>query len=945
MNEQDSSTELRDIRRRLNRLEEAVTRAGIPLIEAAQPTVPVTPEPPSKKDVLGRIVGDLSRPSPPPILSAAEVVEEKQPAAPTVPTPAASIADAVHDSALPVLPEITASERPVAGGLFELRSGLKTDERPAKEPPRSFGGLELAIGTRWVAWAGAILLVLAVGFFVKFAYDQGWLNITPVWRCVLAAAFGLGLIGAGEVTLRKLGRVASVGLFAAGLGILYLTAFATYQYFHLTTQAGAFGLLTVVTAIGVAITWRSHMLTVGVLTLVGGYLAPFLLPGASTFAAGLPLYASSLLVLALMGSALSPERLRPLRYVGLGLHVLITTLWLQTPDVRLGLSLTFLAAWWCAIATELVLAARRGQSADGNAIASFVSTLWLTGTGIWQVNNAVPDAGEWLALFCVCIAAATLTLAAWVGGGWAGLRDGPRDAGRKLAASLWLQGGILLVTAAGLYFHGRGIESVGRTVSWLVMAVGCIELARRLPSRGVEVFGLILGTLALLRLWSIDIRLPEMALVRATCDYPMIGELVFSYNVPLVLLAMLAVFVGAMRLRKDVSPALPPILSIIGSLGWLWLCVIAGRGMPVTIGWWLGGMLLGGLRDLGRRERFFEIAVAAMVLAAVRWFGVDAVAGRFSPGWNAADLWPVLNVQMLTALLITGGAIWLSRVEERTSEGAKKSAPALIAAAVCFVLLALSFEVDRVVSQFVAARAGWPEEWARVLWITLLWAAGSLGLVVAGRRSQCASYVSCGRVLLCVAAIGWLTLGTLLPRALLGAAHCSVVFNLQFAVGAALLGILAWTNRPPASPAETDGPDGASQPQPERQLRAAGWILAALVGLWLGSLELDRAVGLNAARLESPFVVRQTAFSVFWALYAIGLVAIGFARRVAWSRYAGLALLGLTLLKVVTVDMSQAQYLYRVLSLLALGIVLIVTSLAYARLSKRLLGGRTPVSS
>jgi uncharacterized membrane protein len=77
---------------------------------------------------------------------------------------------------------------------------------------------------------------------------------------------------------------------------------------------------------------------------------------------------------------------------------------------------------------------------------------------------------------------------------------------------------------------------------------------------------------------------------------------------------------------------------------------------------------------------------------------------------------------------------------------------------------------------------------------------------------------------------------------------------------------------------------------------------------------------------------------VYWGVYGIMLVSVGFARRAAWVRYTGLALLAATLLKVLIVDMAKVQYLYRVLSLLAVGLLCMATSVAYAKLASRLLG-------
>ena len=46
------------------------------------------------------------------------------------------------------------------------------------------------------------------------------------------------LILGGEIALRRIGRAASVGLLGAGLGTLYLDAYATFRFFHVF---GAFG--------------------------------------------------------------------------------------------------------------------------------------------------------------------------------------------------------------------------------------------------------------------------------------------------------------------------------------------------------------------------------------------------------------------------------------------------------------------------------------------------------------------------------------------------------------------------------------------------------------------------------------------------------------------------------------------------------------------------------
>jgi uncharacterized membrane protein len=56
-------------------------------------------------------------------------------------------------------------------------------------------------------------------------------------------------------------------------------------------------------------------------------------------------------------------------------------------------------------------------------------------------------------------------------------------------------------------------------------------------------------------------------------------------------------------------------------------------------------------------------------------------------------------------------------------------------------------------------------------------------------------------------------------------------------------------------------------------------------------------------------------------------------------RYFALALLALTLAKVVVVDLSSIGYGYRVLSFLGLGLLLLGTSVMYGKVSPKLLRG------
>jgi len=82
--------------------------------------------------------------------------------------------------------------------------------------------------------------------------------------------------------------------------------------------------------------------------------------------------------------------------------------------------------------------------------------------------------------------------------------------------------------------------------------------------------------------------------------------------------------------------------------------------------------------------------------------------------------------------------------------------------------------------------------------------------------------------------------------------------------------------------------------------------------------------------------VSQMSLSVTWGVYAIAMLAIGFWRTVRPLRLAALGLFGLTALKLVLVDMANVQEVYRIVSFLVLGVLMIGASYLYHRVEKRL---------
>jgi hypothetical protein len=86
----------------------------------------------------------------------------------------------------------------------------------------------------------------------------------------------------------------------------------------------------------------------------------------------------------------------------------------------------------------------------------------------------------------------------------------------------------------------------------------------------------------------------------------------------------------------------------------------------------------------------------------------------------------------------------------------------------------------------------------------------------------------------------------------------------------------------------------------------------------------------------------QTALSILWAVFAAALLAIGLRRDLAALRWAALALFGLTLGKVLVVDMERLPGFYRVLAFLMLSIMMAAGAWGYQKVKRSLTGASTP---
>lgn len=136
--------------------------------------------------------------------------------------------------------------------------------------------LEEKIGVNLLSKIGIMVLIIGIGFFVKYAIDNNWIN--EVGRTVLGLCAGFALWGIG-IRLRDTYRNFSSVLSGGGFAVNFVTVAIAYNYYNLFPSWVAFGILVLLTAImtAAAIKWnRRELASVAV---VGGFVAPFLASG------------------------------------------------------------------------------------------------------------------------------------------------------------------------------------------------------------------------------------------------------------------------------------------------------------------------------------------------------------------------------------------------------------------------------------------------------------------------------------------------------------------------------------------------------------------------------------------------------------------------------------------------------------------------------------------
>jgi uncharacterized membrane protein len=410
----------------------------------------------------------------------------------------------------------------------------------------------------------------------------------------------------------------------------------------------------------------------------------------------------------------------------------------------------------------------------------------------------------------------------------------------------------------------------------------------------------------------------------------------------LVLAAPALYFAAARRVLADPSGRRLALLALgLAALYWVAARAAAGRGggsriavlhravavgflalaPAVTLGrhdlviaWSVQGLiiLVGGFVLQSPRLRAGGLLLS--LLAWGRWFAaIEEDAGRAGTFLLAHPALPATVVVAVTAAL---GALFY-RARERTSSPLgrweRAAPPALLVVAVGSVALLLTVELGQFRTLAI------PPPYVPVM-KSVVWLLATMVLLALTRGDGT-------RILLAVTTVFLLALA---GEALGGTERWAriqpslrpVIWNPRFLAGC-LLVVLVWLYGQVAGSLSYLGE------RARRRLVTLGSVGAALLLLWNLSVEVV-LMPLPETRFD-PVKLRRAVLSVLWALYAFTTMAWGLWRDQAPLRMGAIALFCITLIKVLVVDLAGLDALYRILSVVVLGLVLLVASFLYAR--------------
>jgi uncharacterized membrane protein len=845
------------------------------------------------------------------LLGAATVPKPAAPAAQPTPPPEVAASpppETVEAREAPRPPETTPK---VAPSPIPAASPLPDDAALTQETAASF---EEKFGTRWTVWIGGVALALGGIFLVKYSIDAGLIG--PGLRLFFGALLAAALIAGGEWTRRQEQLTGFVGLptahvpsilTAAGTTVAYATVYAAYALYGFLNPAAAFVLLGIV-ALATLAAALLHGPALAALGLVGAYVTPLLV------SAGEPNYWALYIYLAVVtGAAFALARMRmwlwlAMTAVAFGFFWTLPGIHNTTVDA-LAPHLFHVIAGFALVATVVVSGLLYGPEATPGQIdpvSSGTLSAYLLGALLLVLATRHDPAA--LIVFTLMIIAALaiswrtdsaagiipvaavfagIVILRWALASEVELLIAPAGPAGQAAPQPWqFDVGPHLVLGAGFaaLFGALGYLAQGRAA--------CPVAALLWSACGVAV-PLVMLVALYYRIAGFERSIPfaGLALVLAALNGLATEKLSKRDATPGLIVA------GALHATGCVA-ALALALTFSLEKGWL---TVALALMVPGIAWIANARPVPMLRWL---------AAAAVVLVVVRIGWEPRIVGT-DVGTTPIFNWLLYGYGIPAAAFWTAGYLLRKNADDQPTRMVE-------GAAILFTVLTVFLEIRHFMNGGDIYR-----QVSRLGELALQVCGGlatAIGLEHVRHRTQSVVHDVGALIVAGLTTLGivfglWLADNPLLSAEPVGSGFFNLVL-LGYGLPAVLAIVLAMMTRD-------------VRPHAYRVTAATFAVLLMLSYLTLEVRTLYHGPVLWRGGMSNP---EQYTYSVVWLAYGVALLAFGIVFRSQPARFASALITLLTVAKVFLVDMADLTGVFRALSFIGLGVVLVGIGLLYQRL-------------
>lgn len=779
---------------------------------------------------------------------------------------------------------------------------------PAAEP-----GFEERLGTRWVVWIGGLALALGGFFMVRYSIEAGLVG--PGVRVFLGGLFALALLGAGEWSRRKesISDIAALPianipaiLTAAGTAVAFATIYAAYALYGFLVPATAFVLLGIV-AMGTLAAALLHGPALAGLGVVGAFVTPILV------SSGKPDYWALYVYLAIVTAAsFGLARIRLWRWLAVT-TIVFAVLWifpgLDTGDLQVAPHAFHAIAGFVLAALLVVCGFMFGPAiGDGEIEPVSSSSLgaYLFGAMLIVLSSAHAD----LALIAFTLLVGATLFVAW---------RAPAATGAlgAAAATVFIVFAEWAVSANPdmLVLPGGPMPGVGPVATDSAVTLHLVMAAIFAAGFGIAgFFAQGRSSSAIIPVvWSAAAVATPIAILVAL--YARIAHL--DRSIPFAILAVLlaAAFGAATEAlsRREDRPGLAASIALFatGTLGALALALT----FALEKGWLTIALAL---MSLGTAWISLQRPIPVLRRLAAIFAAIVTARIAYDPRivGDAVGTTPIFN-WLLWGYGLPAASFWMASIFLRR-RGDDAPLRVVEAAAILFTALLAFMEIRHIATGGRMTSPPSLLEFALQVCVTL---AMAIGLERLRLRSRSVVH-NVGAVILTaiaglISVFGLLILENplLWTRTDVG----GLVFNLLllgYALPAVLMLLLSYA---------VVGERGRTYAN-----TIAGGALA--FALTYVTLEIRRFYHGPILLDGETTGAEQYTYSIGWLAFGVTLLGIGILVNSERARLASAAVIALTILKAFVIDMSTLTGVYRALSFMCLGIVLVAIGWLYQRI-------------